>query len=83
MKLALLMVMKLERKKNKDKKVTQTCVGTHLGEENGKRREKKKMFYLAYCTGQLVSHGHYNDGPTVLLISVGVLRLKMGFCSFD
>lgn len=79
MKLALLMVMKLERNKNKDKKVTQTCLRRGEWEKKG----KKKMFYLAYCTGQLVSHGHYNDGPTVLLISVGVLRLKMGFCSFD
>lgn len=46
MKLALLMVMKLERNKNKDKKVTQTCL--RRGEWEKKGKKKDVLFSLLY-----------------------------------
>lgn len=60
MKLALLMVMKLERQKNKDKKVIQTHKGTHLGEENGKRKKKR-------CSVQYIVQGSWDYIATKMM----------------
>ena len=60
MKLTLLMVMKLERKKNKDKKVIQTHMGTHLAEENGKRKKKR-------CSVEYIVQGSWYHVATKMM----------------
>lgn len=70
----------IRREERKIKKVTctDTCTGTHLGEENRKRVIMLTKLHRAFG----ILYNEQKDGLTTALISINIIRLKNTFCSF-